>query len=272
MLWLSKGRLVARRGTLRFITAGGAELAEGAYDIPFQSLHCIFLQPGTTVSHDALRLCARHGTGIVATGNDGVRLYSAMPFGPDSSHIARNQCLLWADESSRRAVARRMYAWRLGEILPSDDIAVLRGIEGARVKESYRLCAQKFRVTWRGRRYDRSDPTGADMPNQALNHAATAVQAAAMLAVVSVGALPQLGFIHEASGRAFALDIADLYRESVTLPIAFGAVVDAQKGNKDLERTVRLQAGREFRRRKLIAGMIGKIKEVLRADDGHRDP
>ena len=67
------------------------------------------------------------------------------------------------------------------------------------------------------RHYERANPLAADIPNQALNHAATAVQAAAAIAVQSLAALPQLGFIHEDSGQSFVLDIADLFREAVPL-------------------------------------------------------
>ena len=42
-----------------------------------------------------------------------------------------------------------------------------------------------------------------------------------MIAVTATGAIPQLGFIHEHSGEAFALDIADLFRDTILLPAAF---------------------------------------------------
>ena len=136
----------------------------------------------------------------------------------------------------------------------------------------YRAVARQYGITWHGRRYDRANPEATDLPNQAINHAATAVEAAASVAVTSVGALPQLGFIHEDSGIAFVLDIADLYRGEVTLPVAFGAV-QAHKRNPSipLERRVRRLAGKEFRRRKLISVMIGRIKEMFDADVRDRD-
>ena len=83
----------------------------------------------------------------------------------------------------------------------------------------YKTIAQQFGIEWKGRRYDRADPLAADLPNQAINHAATAIEAAATVAVTGVGALPQLGFIHEDASIAFVLDIADLYRGDVTLPV-----------------------------------------------------
>jgi CRISP-associated protein Cas1 len=141
-------------------------LAPGEYLIPFQTFSCFLLGPGTTVSHDAMRLMARHGTGMVFTGEGGVRMYASMPFGPDDSSLARRQALLWSDHSHRIDVARRMYAWRLGEVLPHHDLDTLRGIEGARMKETYRQLARQYDIGWRGRRYDRQNPQFDDLPNK----------------------------------------------------------------------------------------------------------
>lgn len=157
-------------------------------------------------------------------------------------------------------------------MLPHRDIETLRGIEGARIKEAYKLAAQRFGIDWQGRRYDRANPNAADLPNQAINHAATFVEAAADVAVASVGALPPLGFVHEDSSNAFTLDLADLYRVELTLPLAFGAVKAMQEGKAaSMEREVRRRAAQEFRRQKLIPKMIDRIKELFDVDDGNRD-
>lgn len=186
-------------------------------------------------------------------GEGGVRLYASLPPQPDQATRARAQARMWADPVQRSAVARRMYAWRLGEILPDDEITVLRGIEGARAKAIYKRLAEQFGIPWSGRLYDRSDPDAADHPNQAINHASTAILGLAQLAVTIAGAIPQLGFIHEDSGFALPLDIADLFRDSVT--VAFAAVKARRNGeHKDepLERTVRRLAGKRFRQEKLV--------------------
>jgi len=213
---------------------------------------------------------ARHGTALIAVGDDGVRFYASMPFGSDESKLARKQIELWSDMHGRRLdVARRMYAWRLGEVLPHTDITVLRGIEGARMKESYKQLATQYGLDWAGRRYDRTRPEIADAPNQAINHAATAVEAAAMVATAATGTIPQLGFIHEDAAISFCLDIADLYRDTFTLPIAFSAVREFEKRpDKPLERFVRRLAGRAFQQQKLIPAMIDRIKELFDAHDG----
>jgi CRISP-associated protein Cas1 len=269
LVWLERGQLYVEDGTLRFRCAGSEGIAAGDYAIPFQTLSLVLLGPGGSVTHDALRLLARHGTGLVAVGEGGVRLYSAPQLGPDDSALARRQARVWADPDTRTGIARRMFAWRFGEVLPHDEPAVLRGIEGARIKESYRLLAQKHKVPWQGRRYDRADPGATDLPNQAINHAASCVEGAAMIAVAATATIPQLGFVHEDSASAFVLDVADLVRTSVTVPVAFAAaravMDDPARG---LEREVRRRAADAFRKEKLVDGLIEKIKALFEAGEG----
>ena len=271
LLWLSRGKLYVEAGTLHFIAAATPDMKAGNYQIPFQTLTALLLGPGGTVSHDALRLLARHGAALLAVGEGGVRLYSAPPLGSHDSALARKHARLWADGSQRRIqVARRMYAWRLGEIFPlKKDIAILRGMEGARMKKTYQLLAEQYGLTWRGRHYDRQNPLAADEANQAINHAATAVEAAATVAVAVTGSIPQLGFIHEDSANAFCLDIADLFRDEITLPVAFQSVRNFQKRpDITLDRHVRRLANEVFCKKKLVAVMIDRIKELFDADDG----
>lgn len=275
LMWLERGRLAVEKGNLVFTTAGTDALEAGAYDIPFQQISNLLLGPGTVISHDALRLLARHQTGVLAVGSKGVRLYAqSMPFGPDRSKRARQHARLWNDEKKRIDVARKMYAIRLGGELPdyTRDLNTLRGIEGTRVKRVYENLAQQYGVDWDGRRYDRHDPDSNDLINKAINHAVTAMYAAARIAVAVTGTIPQLGFIHESSGRAFALDIADMFRSSMALPVAFRATKQCkQRGHKDIEPTTRKLAGRTLRQDDIIPQMIDRIKEVLDVDDDSRD-
>jgi len=273
LIWLSRGRLFVEDGTLRFVCTQSDDLDAGDYAIPYQNVSLILLGPGSTVSHDALRILARHGTLLAAVGEGGTKFYTAPPMGQGRSEVARAHARLWADESERLSVARRMYAFRFGKILPHKDIAVLRGIEGARMKETYRITADRFRVPWEGRRYNRDRPDDADIPNQAINHAATFVESAADVAVAAVGALPPLGFIHEDSSNSFTLDIADLFRAEITIPLAFRVSRKVLDDNRlSLERTLRKEAAMEFRRAKLIPKMIDRIKDLFHVDDGSGDP
>lgn len=266
LLWLSRGELCVIDGCLHFMR-GKDSLTPATDQVPHQTVSMILLGPGSSVTHDALRLLARHGTLLAAVGEDGVRSYTAPPLLPDRSDVARRQAELWGNPRRRISVARHMYALRLGEVLPHRDLDTLRGIEGARVKNFYKLMADKHGIRWKGRNYDRADPNAADVPNQAINHAATAVQAAAAIAVQSLAALPPLGFIHEDSGQSFVLDIADLFRDTVTLQIAFVAAKRAEQVNDTVDRLVRREAATVFRRQQVINAMIDRIKQVLRMDE-----
>lgn len=158
LMWLERGNLFVKDGTLRFISAGSASLDAGAYDIPYQTVSMILLGPGTTISHDVFRLAGSHGLGLIAVGENGVRLYTAPPQSPDTSELARRQMKLWANAASRMKVVLRMYEIRFGEALPSRNIEVLRGIEGTRVRESYKLLARRYGIDWSRRQFDRQNP------------------------------------------------------------------------------------------------------------------
>jgi len=263
LIWLDRGRLEVEDGCLRFVTVGKGELPAGDYQIPHQGISIVLLGPGSSITHDALRILARHGCALAAIGEGAVRFYSAPPLMPDTSALARQQVTLWADPKTRMEVARAMYAIRFGEIVRTRDIEVLRGQEGARIKRSYQLSAERHGIQWKGRNYDRANPNAGDIPNQALNHAASAMRAAASVAVAAVGAIPQLGFVHEDSGQSFILDIADLYRHDVTLDIAFGAAREALKTGEPVERLTRQEAARLLRKRSVIPSMIDHIKILI---------
>lgn len=266
LLWLARGELCVVDGCLHF-ARGNDSLRSTLDQVPHQTVSMILLGPGSSVTHDALRLLARHGTLLAAVGQDGVRCYTAPPLLPDRSDVARRQAELWGNPRRRISVARHMYALRLGEVLPHRDLDTLRGIEGSRVKNFYRLMAEKHGIEWKGRHYDRAAPEATDLPNQAINHAATAVQAAAAIAVQSLAALPPLGFIHEDSGQAFVLDLADLFRDTVTLQIAFTAAKRAEKSHDTVDRIVRREAAAVFRKQQVINAMIDRVKQVLRMDE-----
>lgn len=272
LLWLGRGNLLVESGTLRFVTAGYGDLSSGDYAIPYQMVSCVVLEPGTTVSHDALRVLARHGTGLVVTGEGGVRYYASMPHGPDASARARRHVRIWSDPETRIQSTLKLYEWRFGEPTDVRDLNALRGIEGIRARKSYQTIAEQHGVTWRGRKYDRSNPESTDVANQAINHAATAVQAAGMVAVAVTGSIPQLGFIHEDSGRAFALDIADIFRDTIILPTAFSATRKILRNKEGpVERVVRRLAGKTIRRERVVLQMIDYVKELLDGNDGGSD-
>lgn len=265
VVYLERGRIEVRDGCVRFVR--GEARSDGEIDIleiPYQALSIILLGPGGSVTQDALRLLGRHGTCLAAVGEDGVRLYTAPPLMSGDSGLARRQAMAWADPETRFAIANRMYAWRFNLLGDARDLDDLRGMEGARIKTAYKLLAERYRIPWQGRRYDRENPASNDLPNQAINHAATMTEAAAAIACMAVRAVPSLGFIHEDPAQAFVLDIADLARVTVTVPVAFKATRRVLDGDRrGIERVTREEMNIAMRQQKLIPDFIEKIKALF---------
>ena len=76
--------------------------------------------------------------------------------------------------------------------------------------------------------------------------------------------MPQLGFIHEDPGQSFVLDIADLWRETVTLPCAFRAAKQAtERPDMPVERIARRLTGETLSKEKVVPAMINRIKALI---------
>ncbi|MBN0445041.1 subtype I-E CRISPR-associated endonuclease Cas1, partial [Pseudomonas aeruginosa] len=104
---------------------------------------------------------------LVWVGEAGVRLYaSGQPGGARADRLLY-QARLALDDELRLKVVRKMYELCFAEPAPARrSVEQLRGIEGARVRETYRLLARQFGVDWRARNYDRRKWDAADVPNR----------------------------------------------------------------------------------------------------------
>jgi len=260
LIYVERCRLSIDNGSLVIAFDEKGEVLE----LPYQQLNAILLGPGSAITHDAVRHCSAHGTCLAFVGVQGSRLYTAPPLFDRDSTLARQQATWWASDSTRVMVAKRMYTKRFGETPRATSLDSLRGMEAARIKRSYELIASQIGITWKGRRFDRNDPEGDDLPNQAINHVVTAVEACVAIAVQATGTLPPLGFLHEDSAKSWVLDICDLYRTSVTVPLAFRCVKRIADGAPDsLDRLCRRAVSRHARETGFIDTVIDDIKEVL---------
>ena len=268
------------RAALVFVERAQIDVADGAFvaidadgvrtHIPIGGIACLMLEPGARISHAAVALAARAGTLVTWIGEAGVRFYSAgQPGG------ARSDKLLWQaqlalDPSARLRVVRKMYALRFGEDPPvKRSIDQLRGIEGQRVRHTYRLLAQRYGVVWKGRSYDPDDWDSADVANRCLSAATACLHGLSEAAVLAAGYAPAIGFLHTGKPRSFVYDIADLWKLQTVVPEAFCIAGRVRKGNLDMpvERAVRLACRDSFRKTGLLKRIIPGIEEVLAAGE-----
>ncbi|MXZ34892.1 MAG: type I-E CRISPR-associated endonuclease Cas1 [Acidobacteria bacterium] len=264
------------RAALVFVERAKIDVLDGAFvaidadgvrtHIPVGGIACLMIEPGARISHAAISLAARAGTLVTWIGEAGVRFYSAgQPGG------ARSDKLLWQaqlalDPSARLRVVRKMYALRFGQDPPDKrSIDQLRGIEGQRVRHTYRLLAKRHGVVWKGRKYNPADWDGADVANRCLSSATACLHGLSEAAVLAAGYAPAIGFLHTGKPRSFVYDIADLWKLQTVVPEAFRVAGRAQKGRLDmpLERAVRLACRDSFRKTGLLKQIIPGIEEVL---------
>lgn len=260
LVYVERCRVAVETGSLVLAFDEAGETLE----LPYQRLNAILLGPGSSITHDAVRHASGHGTCLAFVGTEGTRLYTAPPIFERDADLARRQATWWAGESTRVMVAKRMYQKRFGETPRTNDANALRGMEAARIKRAYELLATEHGLSWRGRRYDRAAPEATDQPNLAINHAVTALEACVAIAVQATATLPPLGFLHEDSAKSWVLDVCDLYRTTVTVPIAFRCAREQmRKPDTTLDRRVRRAVSEHVRRTGFVDTVIDDIKELL---------
>jgi CRISPR-associated protein Cas1 len=267
---------IKHRSSMVFVSMGRIDVKDSAFVvvdevngerllIPVGSLACLMLEPGTRVSHEAIKLASTTGTLLIWVGEAGVRLYSAGQPGGARSDKLLYQAQLALDDTLRLKVARKMYQLRFGEPAPERrSIDQLRGIEGVRVRTAYQRLARRYGVKWHGRRYDPKDWEKGDRANQCLSAATACLYGVTEAAVLAAGYAPAIGFIHSGKSLSFVYDIADLVKFETVVPLAFKI---AAKSSAQPDREVRTACRDIFRSSKLLKRLIPLIEEVLAAGE-----
>ncbi|MFF5638230.1 type I-E CRISPR-associated endonuclease Cas1e [Streptomyces sp. NPDC012825] len=207
-----------------------AEDAEGTTHIPAATIGTLLLGPGTRITHQAMSVLGECGAAVIWVGENAVRYYAGGRALTRSSALAEAQAVAWANQRTRLDVARAMYRLRF----PGEDPAGLtrRGLlgrEGDRVKDCYRKNSERTGVRWRKRHYVPGDFTAGDTVNQAITAAAQCMYGIAHAVVAALGCSPALGFVHSGHELSFVLDVADLYKTEIGIPLAFDIAAESDE-------------------------------------------
>lgn len=231
--------------------------------LPVSATAVLLLEPGTSITHAAVQLCAEARTLIIWTGEAGVRVYSAGQEGAAHSYRLLRQAQLALSPKTRLAVAREMYRIRFKEEAPQKrSIQQLRGMEGARVRARYKELSQHYGVEWKGRNYDRNNWSGQDPINRAVSAANSCLYGLCHAAILIAGYSAAIGFIHTGYPLAFVHDLADIWKMDICVETAFRIVSEHPD---DVATRVRHALRDEFRATNLIDRLIPSIEEILNA-------
>lgn len=264
-IYLERGRLEIDDSSVKWI-----DCDKNVIRLPIATLNCLLLGPGTTITHEAVKVISAANCSVCWVGEDSLLFYAVGQTPTSNTRNFRKQLLLSADEKKSLDVVRRMYARRFPKAeLAGKTLKEMMGMEGYRVRELYQQKALEYQIGWKGRSYVPGKFELGDMTNQIMTSANAALYGIISSAVHSMGYSPHIGFIHSGSPLPFVYDLADLYKEKLCIDLAFALTVDmAGRYNKH-------KVSEGFRMRviemDLLATIGSDIEEILGGKNARSD-
>ena len=221
-LYLERGRLEIDDSSVKWIDAEGNVIR-----LPIATINCLLLGPGTSVTHEAVKVLGSANCGMCWVGEDSFMFYAAGLSPTANTRNLLRQAYLAAHPEKSLAVVRRMLSRRFpGAALQDKKLAALRGMEGLRVRQLYEEKAERYGVGWKGRRFVPGKFELSDMTNQLLTASNAALYAVLNSCILAMGYSPHIGFLHSGSPLPFTYDMADLYKEDACIDLAFSLTYD----------------------------------------------
>ncbi len=252
-IYLERGRLEIDDSSIKWIDSEGAVIP-----LPIATINALLLGPGTSVTHEAVKVASAANCSICWVGEDSLLFYAAGFTPTSTTRNLRKQMILASDEDKSLQVARNFFCRRF----PKEDVSnktlqEIMGMEGIRVQKLYKAKAEEYNVGWKGRKYVPGDHTLSDLTNQILTSSNAALYGILCAAVHSLGYSPHIGFIHSGSPLPFIYDLADLYKEYLCIDLAFYLTLElAGEYNK-------YRVSEEFRARVLKLGLLENISKDI---------
>ncbi len=254
-IYLERGRLEIDDASVKWI-----DCEANVVRLPIAMLNCILLGPGTSLTHEAVKVISAANCGLCWVGEDSLLFYAAGIVPTANTRNFRKQMLLASNDKKSLDVARRMFAKRFPDAdLAGKNLKTMMGMEGYRVRQLYEQKVEQYKVGWKGRSFSPGKFELGDMTNQVLTATNSALYGILCSAVHSMGYSPHIGFIHSGSPLPFIYDIADLYKEYLCIDLAFSLTLDmAGVYNKH-------KVAAEFRKRVVETDLLAKIGSDIEA-------
>ncbi|GAD77775.1 type I-E CRISPR-associated endonuclease Cas1e [Vibrio azureus] len=216
-IYLERGRLEIDDSSLKWLDADG-----NIVRLPVATINTILLGPGTSLTHEAVKTAAAANCAICWVGEDSLLFYAAGFVPTATTRNLKKQIKLASGRNTSIEVARKMFKKRF----PNDDLSgkslkEMMGIEGSRVRQLYEMKAKDYGVGWKGRQFTPGKFQMSDMTNRILTSTNAALYGILCSSIHAMGYSPHIGFIHSGSPMPFVYDIADLYKEELTIDLAF---------------------------------------------------
>jgi len=248
-IYLERGRLEIDDSSVKWIDSEC-----NVVRLPIATINTVLLGPGTSVTHEAVKVMAAANCSVCWVGEDSLLFYAVGQSPTADSRNMRKQMRLASDPKKAVEVARRMFAKRFpDDELRGKSLKEMMGMEGIRVRQMYDDYALRYNVGWKGREFLPGKFELSDVTNQILTAVNAALYGILTSAIYSMGYSPHIGFIHSGSPLPFVYDISDLYKEYLCVDLSF-ALTLKMAGVYN-----RSQVSSEFRNRVLESDLLSKI-------------
>ncbi len=216
-LYLEHGRLEIDDSSVKWISAD-----REIFRLPAAVISTLLLGPGTSVTHEAVKILASLNTTVCWVGEDSLVFYAVGQSPTANTRNLKKQLELSSDPVRSLTVAKKMFLQRFPDTaLRNKKLKDLMVMEGARIQMLYADLAEKYLVLWKGRSYKPGDFKLSDLTNQLITSCNAALYALISSVVHALGLSPHIGFVHSGSPLPFVYDIADLYKEHLVFDLAF---------------------------------------------------
>lgn len=247
-LYLERGRLEIDDSSIKWIDS-----ENHVVPLPVATLNTLLLGPGTSITHEAVKVATAANCNVCWVGEDSLLFYAAGFLPTADTRNLKRQVALAVDSKKSLEVARAMFAHRFPEADLSDKtLQEMMGMEGHRVRTMYREKAEQYGVGWKGREFTPGKFELSDVTNQILTATNAALYGILCSVVHTLGYSPHIGFIHSGSPLPFVYDLADLYKAELCIDLAF-AVTREIAGHYDKHKV-----SAAFRERILAMDLMGK--------------
>jgi CRISPR-associated protein Cas1 len=252
-LYLEHGRLEIDDSSVKWISA-----EREVFRLPAATISTLLLGPGTSITHEAVKVLATLNTTVCWVGEDSLNFYAVGQTPTATTYNLKKQLALAGNPEKSLDVARKMYLRRFPETdLKGKNLKEMMAMEGYRVQECYAALAQKYFVTWGGRSFQPGKFAMSDLTNQLITSANAALYALILSMVYSLGLSPRVGFIHSGSPLPFVYDVADLYKTELVFDLAFSLTV---KMGREYNRHLAIE---EFRDRVIAMELLKKCPQDM---------
>ena len=257
--------------------------AEGGIEkhvaLPHSNLLALVLGPGTSLTQAAARKAAEEGVCILFTAGGGTPLYLASQNEYRPTQYCQDWVRVWHKKDGRLRMAKTAQTIRcdltrknigryfpelskqIGPILAAYEerfagattIEKLLSAEGDMVKSFYGVCARHFDVRDFVRK--KEEKRGVNSFLTQGNYLAYGISSAVLWALGIPHALPLSHGLTRKGGLVF--DIADLFKDSLVLPLAFQSYVEDLDGSEFRARQIAL-----FDEAKIIKTLFTQTKTI----------